>query len=278
MAPAVSLVPANVFVALGELAIVIVFALVAIGAKALDRAGFLASVAVGYPIFLGGGWTWFVIIAAFFVLGVGFTWYRYEYKKTLGSAQEKGGTRSWPNILANGGLASIFGLAEYLLGGHVFAALFLGAISAAAADTASTEIGLLSRQPPRLITKLSVSVPPGLSGGVTAMGFLGAALASLVIGAIAAVLGVVGGIDAIAVVLIAALGGVSGSVADSLAGALIQRKNVCVVCGAQSESRVHCGQPTNYAAGLAFVDNNVVNVIATVAGAAVSLGVAALFL
>jgi uncharacterized membrane protein len=61
------LLPVNLLLALGELAIVIVFALVAIRAKALDRGGFLASVAVGYAIFLGGGWQWFVVIASFFV-------------------------------------------------------------------------------------------------------------------------------------------------------------------------------------------------------------------
>jgi uncharacterized protein (TIGR00297 family) len=272
------MVPVSLFLALGELVVVIVFALVAIGLKALDRAGFLASVAVGYPIFLGGGWTWFVIIAAFFVLGVGFTWYRYEYKKSIGSAQEKGGTRSWPNILANGGLAAIFGLGELVLGGSIFAALFLGAISAAAADTASTEIGLLSRRAPRLITRLSEVVPPGISGGVTSMGFLGAFIASAVIGGIAASLGVITGLNPLAVVLIAAAGGVGGSVVDSLAGALLQRKNVCAVCGTVAEGNTHCDKPTVYRSGLRFVDNNVVNVIATIAGAAVSLAVAAMFL
>jgi uncharacterized protein (TIGR00297 family) len=269
------MLPVTVFVALGELAVVIVFALVAIWAKALDRAGFLASVAVGYPVFLGGGWPWFLIVATFFILGVGFTWYRYSYKKSIGSAQEKGGTRSWPNILANGGLAAIFGLLELLVGGAVFAALFLGAICAAASDTAATEIGLLSRRPPRLITKLSEVVPPGISGGVTVMGFLGALLASTVIGVIAAALRIITGLNPLAIVLIAAVGGVGGSVADSVAGAILQRKNVCVVCGMPCEGKAHCDVPTRYQSGLSYVDNNLVNVLATVAGAAVSLTVAA---
>ena len=69
------MLPADLLLALGELLIVIVFALVAIRAKALDRGGFLASVAVGYAVFLGGGWQWFLIIASFFILGVGFTWF-----------------------------------------------------------------------------------------------------------------------------------------------------------------------------------------------------------
>ncbi|MDA4118575.1 MAG: DUF92 domain-containing protein, partial [Thaumarchaeota archaeon] len=59
-----------------DLVIVVAFAVVAIRARAIDRRGFLASLLVGYPILLGGGWRWFVIVATFFVLGVAFTWYR----------------------------------------------------------------------------------------------------------------------------------------------------------------------------------------------------------
>ena len=110
------------------------------------------------------------------------------------------------------------------------------------------------------------------------MGFLGAFVASGVIGGIAAALGVVKGLDPLVVVLVAAVGGVGGSVADSYAGAILQRKNACVVCGQPSESRAHCGKPTAHKSGVSQVDNNVVNVLATVAGAALSLAVAAAFI
>jgi uncharacterized protein (TIGR00297 family) len=259
-------------ISLVELAVVVAFALVAIGAKAIDRRGFLASVAVGYPIILGGGWTWFVIVATFFVLGVAFTWYRYEFKKSLGSAQEKGGTRNWPNILANGGVASLLGLGELLGGSVVFSVLYVGAVSAAASDTVATELGLLNRSPPRLITNLGKVVPPGTSGGVSAMGFAGTLLASALIGVVAALLGVANGLQPPYVVAVTVAGGVVGSVADSVAGAAFQRKSFCVVCGKPSENLVHCGEPTRFSSGLKFVDNHVVNVIATVFGALGAIG------
>lgn len=268
----------NILLALGELAIVIVFALVAIGAKALDRGGFLASVAVGYAIFLGGGWTWFVIIASFFILGVGFTWYKYDYKKSLGGAQEKGGARSWPNILANGGLAAILGLCELLAGGVAFTVLYLGAMSAAASDTVATELGLLDRSPPRLLTSLKTSVAPGTSGGVTGLGFFGSLIASLAIGALAAAVGILNGLSPFLVLAVAVIGGFTGSVADSLLGARVQRKGVCTVCGRPTEALVHCGKSTTLTSGISFVDNNVVNLLATVVGALVALAVAAAWL
>src|SRR6267143_2892234 len=168
----------NLFTSIIDLGIVVAFALVAIGARAIDKRAFLASLLVGYPILLGGGWKWFAIVATFFVLGVAFTWYRYEYKKSIGSAQEKGGTRNWPNILANGGVAALLGFAEFLGGGLLFSVLYVGAVSAAASDTVATELGLLNRSPPRLITDPRKVVSPGTSGGVSPMGFAGTLLAS----------------------------------------------------------------------------------------------------
>ncbi len=265
------LLPVDLELALGELVVVIVFALVAIEAGALDRGGFLASVVVGYAIFLGGGWKWFAVIASFFILGVGFTWFKYGYKKSIGSAQEKGGARNWPNIIANGGAAAVFGITELIFGGSVFAVAYLGAMSAAASDTVATELGLLSKSAPRLITRLSSRVAPGTSGGVTAMGFFGTLLASGVIGGVAAVLGLVGGASPAEIVLIAVAGGFIGSVADSVVGATVQRKSVCVVCGKPTEDYFHCKTPTRRLTGFSSVDNNIVNLIATVVGAAASL-------
>jgi uncharacterized protein (TIGR00297 family) len=255
-----------------DLAIVVTFALIAIGAGAIDKRGFLASLAVGYPILLGGGWRWFVIVATFFVLGVAFTWYRYGYKKSIGSAQEKGGARNWPNILANGGIAALLGLGEFLGGGLVFSVLYVGAVSAAASDTVATELGLLNRAPPRLITDLRKAVSPGTSGGVSPTGFAGTLLASALIGVVAALLGVASDLQAPYVLAVSISGGVIGSLADSVAGATIQRKSYCSVCGKPSENLTHCGEPTIFSSGVKLVDNHVVNVLATVFGALGSLG------
>ncbi|HUK75271.1 MAG TPA: DUF92 domain-containing protein, partial [Nitrososphaerales archaeon] len=183
--------------------------------------------------------------------------------------------RNWPNILANGGIASLLGLGELLVGGTFFSVLYVGAVSAAASDTVATELGLLNRSPPRLITHLGRSVSPGTSGGVSPMGFAGTLLASALIGVVAAVLGVASGVQPVYVVAISVSGGLIGSVADSVAGATFQRKSYCVVCGKPSESLVHCGEPTRFSSGVRFVDNHVVNVLATVFGA---LGAIGLFL
>lgn len=246
--------------------LVIAFALIAVLLKAIDGRGLLASVVVGFAVIYGGGLRWFVIVALFFGLGVAVTWYKYGYKKKLGSAQEKGGARSWPNVLANGGLASIFAVCSFFRPGFVFAALFLGSISAAAADTTATELGLLSKRQPRLITHPSREVPPGTSGGVTPLGFVAALLASLVIGGMALLLGVME--TTLQTVALCVVGGTVGAVVDSLLGAAVQRKGFCKVCLRQTEAIRHCGEKTCMTGGVTFIENNVVNVLATAAGAA----------
>lgn len=61
--------------------------------------------------------------------------------------------------------------------------------AAVAADTYSSELGILSKSPPRLITSLSLRVvPPGTNGGVTAKGLQAGALGAFTVAVTSAVL------------------------------------------------------------------------------------------
>ena len=252
--------------AVSEFFLVVAFALAAVLLETIDAQGFLASATVGFAVIYGGGFPWFVIVAVFFTLGVAFTLYKYGYKRRLGSAQGKGGARNWPHILANGGLASIAAIWNLASPGPVPTVVFLGAISTSAADTVATELGLLSHSQPKLITNPSRTVPPGTSGGVTPLGFVGSVFAALVIGIMALALGVLS--DPYLVLPVCAIGGVFGAVFDSVMGATIQRKGYCVVCHEPTEKLRHCGERTKAIRGNRWIENNVVNVVSTVAGAA----------
>jgi uncharacterized protein (TIGR00297 family) len=249
-----------------EFFVVVGFALAAVLLNTIDARGFLASVAVGFAIMYGGGVQWFILVAVFFALGVIFTLYKYGYKRRIGGAQGKGGERNWPNILANGGLASIVAVWNLAAPSAALGALFLGAISTSAADTVATELGLLSHSQPRLITRPSKVVQPGTSGGVSPLGFVGAAFASLVIGLMAVALGILS--NPYFVLLACILGGVFGAVVDSIIGAAIQRKGYCAICLKPTEALKHCGEWTKVTEGNRYIENNVVNVLATVAGGA----------
>jgi len=253
---------------LAEFFVVVGVALAAVLLNTIDARGFLASAAVGFAVIYGGGLEWFIIVAVFFILGVVFTLYKYGYKQKIGGAQGKGGARNWPNILANGGLASVVAILNLLEPSKALAAVFLGAVSASAADTAATELGLLSHHQPKLITHPSRVVPPGTSGGVSVLGFVGSALAALVIGLLAVPLGILP--DPYILVPLCVVGGFVGALVDSLIGAELQRKGFCVICLKPTEELKHCGEKTRATGGVASVENNVVNVLATVAGGATS--------
>lgn len=248
------------------LIIIVILGLIAFKVKVVDLGGLLGSIIIGFLILLGGGLPWLLLLFVFFTLTTYFTKLKYEYKRSIGFAEDKRGARGWPNAFANGGAPAFFALAEFTVGGDVFAIAFLGAVASATADTLATEVGLLSRTPPRLITHLRRRVPPGTSGGITPLGIITAFFASFAIGTVAVALGGFGA-SPLKVLMIALVGGLVGSTADSLFGATIQGLHKCQVCLAPTERLVHCNRPTLKVRGVRPVDNNVVNFLSTLVGA-----------
>jgi uncharacterized membrane protein len=77
----------------------------------------------------------------------------------------------------------------------------------------------------------------------------------------------------LAVIPICVIGGVFGACFDSVLGASVQRKGYCVICHKPTEALRHCGESTHVTGGVQHIENNIVNLLATVAGAAISLTV-----
>lgn len=255
--------------------LIIVLGALAVRTRAMDFGGFVAGFFVGMVVLVGGGWTWFALVLVFFVLAAPFTRFKYEYKRSLGVAQEKGGARGWPNTIANGGAAAVFAALENYAsafghGGSLYAVAFLGAVAAATADTLATEIGLLSKTPPRLIVHLKKIVLAGTSGGITLLGEFTTLLSSLLIGLLAAILRIVP-VDPVTVVTVATLGGFTGSLVDSVLGATVQGVFRCEVCGSVTESFRHHGKPALHLRGIRFLDNNGVNFLGTMIGSFIAL-------
>ena len=139
----------------------------------------------------------------------------------------------------------------------------LGALAEANADTWATELGSLAKKPPRLITTLRPA-PTGASGAVSAPGTLAALAGAVLVAAVA---------FSPAGFVAATAGGVAGALFDSLLGATVQAQFRCPVCHALTERRAHCDQtPTKPARGLPWLNNDIVNVLATLAGALVAAG------
>ena len=220
--------------------------------KWLSRGGLIAACAVGAGTTWGLGWAGLALLAAFFLSG-----------SLLSQLAERGESprRTARQVLANGGVATL----AALLGSWTAAA---GAIAAAAADTWATEIGAFSPFPPRLLTS-GRRVARGTSGGITALGTLGGVAGAVTIAWLAYVLAPRGAAPGL-VTLTGA--GVVGMLADSVLGATLQGKYHCPACDARFErGNTVCHEPVLLTGGWRWLDNDGVNLAATVCGAAVAL-------
>jgi uncharacterized membrane protein len=74
----------------------------------------------------------------------------------------------------------------------------------------------------------------------------------------------------ITMIIVTAVGGVTGATVDSLFGATVQGMWQCCHCHKQTEKKHHCGEPAKYLRGSRFFDNHMVNVISCLIGAFVA--------
>ena len=252
---------------------------------ALSRGGVAGAMLVGTAVFGFGGLAWAVALAAFFVSSSLLSRFRAEQKVGAAARFSKGSRRDLAQVLANGGLAALIAVASWLAAGDrphaVLACAFLGAVAAANADTWATELGLLAKRPPRLITT-GCPVPEGTSGGVTTPGLLaalcGAAFIGMVAPAQAALLkGPSGWGPAVwTVPVVVAIAGFAGAAFDSLLGATVQAVYYCERCSMETESAVHrCGAQARPVRGWRWLGNDGVNFFSTAAGASIAALLAA---
>jgi uncharacterized protein (TIGR00297 family) len=245
--------------------------------KLLDTSGAVGAVLVGSAITSAGGVDGAATLLYFFGSSSSLSRAFARRKRAIEREKfAKGSQRDLAQVAANGGVAAALALASATPWGRrwrgLLTASFVGALATANADTWATEIGTLSRRPPRLITTGRV-VEAGTSGGVTALGLGASAAGALSLSAVHLVarkvvrgIGPAGGPRATGAA--GTVGGVAGSLVDSLLGAVWQAMYRCPRCGAETERRVHtCGTRTEYLRGLRWMDNDVVNALSTAGGA-----------
>lgn len=244
-------------------------ALLARKARSLSTSGAIAAVAIGTGASIAG-WGWAILVIVFFVLSSALSRFRRATRdERIGSIVEKMDARDAYQVLANGGVFTASLLVAFYSGNPLWNVAALGALAAAAADTWATEIGTVLGGTPRSVISFA-PLPPGTSGGVTAAGTLASAVGSAMVATVAYLTGVGASPGAVF------LGGVAGSVADSLAGATAQERRWCDVCERGTERQVHaCGAPSRVIGGIRGVRNDFVNVLCSVVGALIAAGIAA---
>ncbi len=188
-------------------------------ARTIDLSGVFSAVLFGVILItFSQGIGWFIIVMAFFILGSVFTKFKYSEKEFLGVAQGKEGKRGYKNAFANAGVGIAACILYGVTGEMVYAALFLGSIATATADTLASEIGVTGGTP-RMITTMQ-PCPPGTNGGVTLTGELACLFGAVSIGLAGFALGVAPWY----VCIIAVIAGVIGTNLDSLFGAIFENR------------------------------------------------------
>jgi len=193
----------------------VIFAAFGRAVRGVTTSGALAGAAVSFALIVAAGPRGLAALLTVFVLTWFATRFGYSRKVSLGTAERPNG-RNAAQVLANLSVAAVCALLYALVrqDSRLLVAL-VAALSEAAADTVSSEIGQAVGGVPRLITNWK-AVAPGTDGGVTlggtVAGFAAAATVSLI------------GMGASSLAAICAAAAVIGMTADSLLGATVERR------------------------------------------------------
>lgn len=199
----------------------VAFALLAHRIKGVTTLGAIAGAISCFVLYLGGGLSAFVALITVFALAWITTKLGYQRKQLLGTAERREG-RKGSQVLANLGVATACAGISAL--GHnrtLFLLAMAAALSEAAADTTSSEVGQAFGKMARLVTTWS-PVTPGTDGAVSLVGTLAGAIAAGLVTLVC----ILGGLLPRRWLPICAISAVLGMFLDSFLGAWLERRHL----------------------------------------------------
>jgi len=235
----------------------ITIAFLAYKARSLNISGAIAAAVTGTIIFGVGGLTWAILLLTFFITSSALSRAFKKRKQGLDEKFSKGHERDAGQVLANGGLATIFAGLYFFFPDSAWTWVgFAASLAAVNADTWATELGVLNPHPPRLITNLTKAVEKGTSGGISLVGTLASLAGSALIALLASFL-----TGNWSLFLPVTLAGLAGSLFDSLLGGTVQAMYYCPTDKKETEKHpLHtCGTPTTHLRGWTWLNNDWVN-------------------
>ncbi|HZR56932.1 MAG TPA: DUF92 domain-containing protein [Terriglobales bacterium] len=201
--------------------ITLVFSSVAWLLRGVTTSGAIAGAFICFLVYTNAGFGAFAALVTVFFLAWLATRFGYSQKQRLGIAEKREG-RTALQVLANLGFAAICAGIYFISHLNRFWLLGLAAaLSEAAADTVSSEIGQAIGAQPRLITTWR-PVSRGSDGGVSLQG----TLAGIAAAAIVSLVCVFGGLISWCWFGISVAAATSGMLADSLLGATFERRRI----------------------------------------------------
>jgi uncharacterized protein (TIGR00297 family) len=204
----------------------LVFAALARWLRGVTNSGAIAGAVCCFVLYVGAGPTAVVGLIAVFALAWITTRLGYHRKQYLGVAERREGRNAF-QVLANLGVATacaaMLNLAQGVSGhGKMIWLLALSAaLSEAAADTVSSEVGQALGEKPRLITSWK-AVPAGTNGAISVIGTLAGVAAAGIVSSVC----FLGGLVPFHGLFVSVGAAVLGMVADSFLGAGLERRGL----------------------------------------------------
>ena len=189
--------------------------------RGVTNSGAIAGAVVCFVLYLGGGSGAFAALITVFALAWITTRLGYQRKQGLGTAERREGRKA-SQVLANLAVAAACAAMSVLSHNRaVFLLAIAAALSEAAADTVSSELGQAFGEQARLITT-GRPVPPGTDGAVSLIG----TLAGIVAAGIVSCVCVLWGLLPPRWLATSAGAAVLGMIADSFLGAWLERRSL----------------------------------------------------
>jgi uncharacterized protein (TIGR00297 family) len=199
----------------------VVFAALARLVRGVTVGGAIAGAGICCLLYAGAGLGAFLVLVSVFALTWLSTRFGYRRKEKLGTAEQSDG-RTALQVLANLALAAgCAGLSAVTPRRAVFLLAVSAALSEAAADTVSSEVGQARSADARLIVSWKV-VPAGTDGGVSWAGTLAGVGAAGLVSLLSGMTGLIP-LKWIGFSIAAA---VAGMIADSFLGALLEQRKI----------------------------------------------------
>ena len=230
--------------------------------KLLTGSGSAAIFLLATIIFGFGQWKWTVPIFAFFLLSSILSKIRKSKNIEVEKYFDKSSVRDYYQVFANGGLAGVLVIVNQFLKSELIYIVYVSSIAAVCADTWATEIGTFFSKRTYNILNFN-PIEPGISGGVSFPGFIGAFLGAFMIG-VSSINWVQ--FNFVYFVMVIVTSGIFGSLIDSILGASVQVRYLCPVCGIETEKYYHCSEKTIYKKGSRWFTNDIVNLSAALSG------------
>ena len=201
--------------------LIIAIVIISITFKKLTTTGGIAAAFVGFAVYAGSNYTGLAMLGAFFILGTLATAWRKNEKLPLKAKTDRSTARNAGQVMANGGVAAIMGILAVLFPLHagVLKLMLAASLSAAIADTLSSELGMLYGR--RFFNILNFrKEQKGLDGVVSMEGISIGIAGSIVIALIYT------GFRTLNIqFILIVVAGTIGNLADSILGAMFERKH-----------------------------------------------------